>query len=312
MDRSSFLLVTGGSGFVGRSFLQYLSEKPKEYIPNQIGLTSRSTPVTVPKALSEKTEIVDIFCDLEKPWQFDFAASHIVHLAADGSERSYTTEAGQTFIEMTTNLGEWSKKLKFPTIFHASSGAVYAQGRQQTLSKIQNDKNKSKDSVATFSETKRQFVRSRIIAEEKLQHLNDNGDINLRIGRLFSFIGAHLKTKPQYAINSFLEMARTGEIIISGNPNTTRGYLGAEDMSNWIYRTLSQDVETGIFDIGSSTPVTMREIANFIGLQLGARVAILNPESELDYYLAKNDDTLKKLKVSVTTEWQDLITDYLK
>jgi nucleoside-diphosphate-sugar epimerase len=306
------LLLTGGSGFVGQSFLDFLSELPKDQLPRRIGLTSRSKPIHVSDALRQKTEIIDLSCNLQKPWEFEFEASHIVNLAADGTESSYSNDAGNIFIDITKNLSQWSKNQKNPIVFHASSGAVYGKKIETSVQTKHTTGILAKHSIANSSEKKKNFIASRVIAERNLQALNDSGDIQLRIGRLFSFIGRHLQTKPQYAINSFVRMATTlGEITITGNPNTTRGYLGAKDMAYWIYRTLYPEVSNGIFDIGSSTPVTMWEMANFIGSKYGARVALSNSNMELDDYLAYNADTLKKLKVTVTEEWQPLMIDYL-
>lgn len=282
-----------------------------DQLPRIIGLTSRSKPIQVPQALRDKTRIIDIDCDLRDPWEFNFSASHIVHLAADGSESAYSKEAGKMFIAMAKNLENWSMKQNNPIVFHASSGAVYAnEVIDSSLTMMMNEKI-GNGSIATNSKIKEDFVRSRLIAEENLHALGREGLINLRIGRLFSFIGKHLKAKPQYAINAFVNMAAKGEIVISGNPNTTRGYLGSFDMSEWIYKSLSLDVNNGTFNIGSSTPVTMWEMANFIGSKFGARVQIQALNSEVDYYLADNTDTLMQLQAKVTAEWQQLINDYL-
>jgi len=306
------LLIAGGSGFVGQSLLDLLSGKKESELPKVIGLTSRSLPVSVPELLREKTQIKQIKCDLQDPWNFDFAATHIINLAADGTQSSYSDEASDAFMKITRNLGDWCKRQGRPRVFHASSGAVYAKCPHSMQSKLNKDKQLGVTSISTFSEAKRNFVRSRLDAELHLQELSKKEEIDLRIGRLFSFIGNHLINKPQYAINSFIDQAiKFGKIEILGNPNSIRGYLGAEEMAEWIFKSVLLESGNCILDIGSSKPVSMWDLANFVATLCDSDVEVLNADANLDYYLASNKDTLSMLDVTESSDWHQLVRDYL-
>lgn len=303
MSRIESLLVTGSNGFVGRSFLDYLSSLPIEDRPRNLGLVSRGISPEISTELAAHTSITHINADLMKPWRFDYPATHIVHLAADGSSSAYSAEAADKFVVMTDHLTMWSKGLDSPTVFHASSGACFGHFPIDSV---------ASEGVGALAEKKTVFVESRLKAEDQLKTAAAQGHMELRIGRLFSFIGRHILEKPHYAVPAFINMAlNTRNIEIGGNPHTTRSYLSSRDMSEWIYKSLQPGVGSEILSIGSETPVTMEELANYIASVTNSTVSLLNPTIAGDYYVARNQDTRARLLVRETSSWQTSIDDYL-
>ena len=87
--------------------------------------------------------------------------------------------------------------------------------------------------------------------------------------------------------------------------------MNAKDLAFWIYKSLDPGVDSSILSIGSSTPVTMIELANFIAKQSDSKVILLNPETEGDVYIANNRTTLERLQVIETESWQDSVMKYM-
>ena len=312
MEAIESLLITGASGFVGQSFLDFLSELPSNELPERIGLTTRGGPLRVPASLLSRTNVQEIICDLQEPWRFDFQASHIINLAGDGSSNAYSSQAAEMFGLITKNLSDWCRDQFSPTVFHASSGACFGYFPLPLRIEKYHSFEKELPFEPISNNRKEIFVRGRIAAEELLKAADQEHILDLRIGRLFTFIGKHLRDKPHYAISSFVNMAETSKKIeISGNPLTTRSYLNAKDMAIWIYKSLNPDVDSSILSIGSSTPVTMIELANFIAKQSDSKVILLNPETEGDVYIANNRTTLERLQVIETESWQDSVMKYM-
>ena len=306
------LLITGSNGFVGRSFLKYLDTLPIGELPLKVCIVARGGKFPEIKNLELKTEVSFVVADLEEPWVFSFPATHIAHFAADGSTNAYSIDASQKFLRIARNLEKWSAALNCPTIFFASSGACFghvALNGEVDLSGRETNNFSSGDKI---SENKYHLIQSRIQAEQSLLLLEAAGKIDLRLGRLFSFIGDSLFNKPQYAVNAFVNMAlSSSEIEVLGDPRTIRSYLSEYDMANWIYKSLCQKIDSNYLAIGSANPVTILELANEVSAQTGAKVCLPKSFEPGDIYVANSLETQKLLNVTETISWQNALKSYI-
>lgn len=310
MSRIRSLLVTGSNGFVGKSFLDYLGTLPVEELPLNLGLVSRGVSPQISDELAAHTAVTRIQADLAKPWEFEYPATHVVHLAADGSSSAYSIEAADRFVSMVGNLVAWCRQLDDPVLFHASSGACF--GHISIEGADEHAGPELGGGEGNSAQKKGIFVKSRLAAEANLKSAAAEGLMDLRIGRLYSFIGRHLYEKPHYAASAFVNMAlEAKDIALAGNPRTTRSYLSADDMSDWIYKSLRSGVGSEILSIGSDKPVTMKELADYIATATGSKVTCLNPTMAGDYYVASNQETRARLLVAETTSWQTSTDEYL-
>ena len=306
------LIITGSNGFVGKSFLQYLETLPKDDLPLRICLVSRDGKFPKITNLELKARAIFVTADLEQPWEIPFSASHVAHFAADGSATAYSPLSSEKFLRITKNLEKWIKGLDCPTLFFASSGACFGHVplKKQELTHTPGadglfSRNRSEEEKALL-------VQSRLQAEESLFTLESSGHIDLRVGRLFSFIGNSLFNKTQYAVNSFIEMGLTGsEIQINGDPMTVRSYLSEFDMAHWIYKSISQSIESKYLVIGSAQPVTILELANEIGAQTGMKVKLPKSYAPGDIYVANSIGTQALLGVTETISWQNALESYI-
>jgi nucleoside-diphosphate-sugar epimerase len=312
VNRIEALLITGSNGFVGRSFLKFLETLPVSDLPQQICLVSRTEKFPDVRSLELKTKVLFVTSDLEKPWEFTFPATHIAHFAADGSKDAYSIDAAQKFLSITRNLENWIVALNCPTIFLASSGACFGyvplSGEVYTPDRETNNFSTREK----IPENKAHLIQSRIQAEDSLLLLESLGKIDLRIGRLFSFIGNSLFNKHQYAVNSFVNMAlSSSEIEVLGDPRTIRSYLSEYDMANWIYKSLCQKINSKYLAIGSANPVTILELANEVSAQTGAKVCLPKLFEPGDIYVANSLETQKLLNVTETISWQNALERYI-
>ena len=257
-----------------------------------------------------RLKIHHVRADLLDKWNFDRSVTHVLQLAADGSEHSYSRRASDDFVMFTRRLIEWMDSLsQMPVVMHVSSGACFgyfplnADGVKSFPSNIGLSKSWSKAS----------FVEGRLEAERLLRQACAELKFDLRVARLYSFIGKHIKGKIQYAAPSFISMAKnSGSIRLMGDPMTIRSYLSAHDMSEWIFSALRTDQELPLLSIGSSIPVRMIDLAEFIAEQFSARV-VLNDQYEAgDVYIADNARTRDLLKVDETISWRQAILDLIK
>ncbi len=252
-------------------------------------------------------KINHIQADLLDEWKFDRSVTHVLQLAADGSENAYSQKASDDFVMFTRRLIKWCETLsQKPVVVHASSGACF--GYFPLVSDVERSRRLNTASNETWS--KANFVEGRLEAERLLRAAREEDKFVLQIARLYSFIGEHIREKIHYAVPSFILMAKTSGVIrITGDPMTVRSFLSAHDMSNWIVAALKSDGEFPLLSIGSSIPVTMIDLAEFVAKQFSARVLVDDHHKVGDVYVADNELTKDLLKVDETISWQQSLLD---
>ena len=293
MNTVKNLLITGSNGFVGQSFLNYLENVSAEYLPEKIILVNRNEVVPISNTIRNRTDIISITADLSQKWEFKVDASHILNLAGDGSGNAYTDRAAQSFIKICENLADWAASSKPKVIVHASSGACFYSG-----SKNENFLSKAN------------LIFSRLEGEKILARLNDEHKIRVVAARLFTFIGPNILAKQQYAVSMFIRNSMLNKVVnVTGNPNTIRSYMHESTMSDWLANCIMNEKIHGVVTIGSSQPVTIRELAEFISYKTKAKIVIGNSEMEPSVYLPNNKNSFKILGLSEGPNWQDSVME---
>ena len=293
MNTVQSLLITGSNGFVGQSFLNYLEKVSTEYLPEKIILVNRNEVVPISNTLRNRTDIISIKADLSQKWEFKVDASHVLNLAGDGSRNAYTDRAAQSFIKICENLADWAASSKPKVIIHASSGACFYSG-----SKNENFLSKAN------------LIFSRLEGEKILDRLHNEHKIRVVAARLFTFIGPNMLAKQQYAAPMFIRDSMLNKVInVTGNPNTIRSYMHESTMSNWLANCMINEKIQGVVAIGSSKPVTIRELAEFISSKTKAKIVIGNSEMEPSFYVPNNENSFKILSLSEGPNWQDSVME---
>ena len=84
--------------------------------------------------------------------------------------------------------------------------------------------------------------------------------IDYTIARLFTFAGRGLA--PHFAVSMFiLEALMGGPITVLGSGNVTRSYMYGAQMAEWIWAIHERGKRGGVYDVGSSEAVTIRQLA---------------------------------------------------
>lgn len=292
------LAITGANGFVGRSITDRIANLDVDLLPKRITLVTRTgLNYVIPRKLHSIVRVVTQ--DLTAEWHLPVEISHVISLAADGSQQPYSELACEQFTQITRNLVTWLEKAnRNVTIFHASSGACF--GYKALSSGVQPPK------------VKQLFTENRLNAENYLKESQARIKFDLRIGRLFSFSGKNIMGKPQYAISSFVSSAvKFGTIDVAGNPDTQRSYLHESSMSEWILEGLINPYSYQDLQIGSSDVLTIRELADFIAENTGSYVKYPSNPLAGDIYIPDNRDTLTKLGVVEGLSWREAVVEMI-
>ena len=287
------LLITGSNGFVGQSILKYLQSVPEVELPKKIILVNKTKTTQMNLELAKKCEVVVLFSDLTDQWNFNLKVSHVLNLAGDGGSSAYSRNSGQDFIKICNNLSDWALTNNPQTIVHASSGACFY------------DVSENKNYL-----DKANLIESRLQGESILIRLKENLKTNIILARLFTFIGPNMLKKHQYMAPIFIRDAVENKLIkVIGNSDTIRSYMHESTMSKWLFKCLLTGGLEGIISIGSSVPVTIRELAEFIALKTNSKITFENLSAEAHIYLPSVKNELNYLNVTEGPEWQECIEE---
>ena len=296
MHQIESLLVTGSNGFVGKSFLEFLAHAPLALRPKKLILINRSRSNAIELLESQGISVISFQADLSRKWAFAHEATHVLNLAADGGINSYSHQSAKEFIEICKNLTNWVKDFKPAVVVHASSGACFYKDKSTTLFK-----------------NKMNLIQSRLQGENLLLTAESSSDTKIVVARLFTFLGKNMLEKKQYAAPIFItDAVLSGHINVTGNSNTIRSYLHEQVMSEWIYECLTHNELDGILSIGSSQPVTIRELADFIGFQANAKVHYSNLDLEKTVYLPARNEHFNRIALPEGPNWQEIVLECIR
>ena len=92
---------------------------------------------------------------------------------------------------------------------------------------------------------------------------------------------------------------------------TVRSYLSALEMSQWIVAALNANSGLPLLSIGSSVPVRMFDLAEFVAEQFSAKVEVESHEITGDRYVADNQITKTALGVDEAISWKRAIVELI-
>ena len=186
----------------------------------------------------------------------------IIHAATPVDDSMDDNELQSIIVEGTAHVLDIAKAKQVKRILYISSGAVY--GIQP-------------DDVARIPETQRcnpltVYGKSKLEAEKMCLA----SGVETVIVRCFAFVGKYLPKDKRYAIGNFIDdCMRERPIIIQGDGTALRSYLYADDLVEWLMTALEMGIAGRVYNVGSETAYSIREIAGHVKTALGIDNSIL-------------------------------------
>jgi dTDP-glucose 4,6-dehydratase len=267
MNSSDHILMTGGTGFVGRALLRFglMASHNVDSWP-RITVLSRSGMTFLERypEFSEASWLQMHTGDILKPETFpnDTKFSHIFHAAAD-STLGPTLTAMQRYDQIvlgTRNVLDFAVNVGAVRLAFISSGGVYGT---QPLgnSHISEDCFGMPDPLDVGN--------AYSIAKRTAEHLcalySDAYGFEIVIARCFAFVGQDLPLNGHFAIGNFIRDALFHkEIIVNGDGTPLRSYLAQNDLAQWLMTILYNGKSGEAYNVGSDQAVSILELANLV------------------------------------------------
>lgn len=282
------LLLTGGTGFFGKSILSlYRRGKFREY---EFHILSRDPDAfldSFPDLAGKNIRFLrgDVRSFVFPREDFDaviHAATPAVHMPP-GEQRDIILKGNERILDFARRGGTGR-------ILFTSSGAVYGPQPPE---------------LDALPET---FPCSPVteygIAKKEAEDQFLSSGTDCVIARCFAFTGPYLRRDIHFAIGNFIRDALAGNtIVIHGDGTPLRSYLYADDLAEWLFACLESGASSGIYNIGSARAVSIAELALTVKKVLNSESSIeiqQKPDPELppQKYIPSVRKIRSELKVS--------------
>jgi len=247
------LLVIGGSGFVGKSILKYVSNNSFLNIKiNKIFILSRGKLelAIYDKRLKKKLKIIKINSNILTVKKLPKVDYVIYAAILDNYKKDHA--AIKNYLNLAKKYHSESK------ILYISSGAIYGKQLNSISGFRENyletyKKNNFKEGY------KKEYSNTKIKNEELFKKFSKT-EKNVSIARCFSFVGEYLPLTSHYVVGNIIKnILDNKNINIKANYKIIRSYMYSDDLVRWLLKILdNSNKNCPIYNVGSDDAVSIQ------------------------------------------------------
>ena len=293
------LLITGGTGFFGKSMLDYRLRHPDwKWAKAEWVILSRAPEKFAAEypQLANLAGIAFVGGDVR-----DFAFPQgpfdvIIHAATSAVTTLSDEEMTSVILDGARHVVDFAKAADCRTILFTSSGAVYGPRTEPAA-----ESDASNPSTA--------YGKGKLAVE----HMLVDSGLDVKIARCFAFVGLHLNRQIHYAIGNFIQDCLDGKpIVINGDGTPLRSYLYADDLVEWLFAILERGEPGRPYNVGSDHALSILELAERVRRVLGTRNEIIvkgrpEPGAKPSVYVPEIGRAQGELGLSVSVSLDEAI-----
>ena len=309
------LLLSGGTGFFGKSLLRHWSASAEAELPVlEVCVLSRSPEAflnSYPEFKSYKWLSFsegDVLTPSSLPNE-DF--THVLHAATDSTLGPTLAPIDRytQIVDGTRNMLDFAVKNKAKRFLLTSSGGVYGpqpsamEEMAETYCGMADPLNKDN----TYSVAKR-------CAEHLCALYQDRHGLETVIARCFAFVGRDLPLDVHFAIGNFLRDALTeDEITVGGDGTAIRSYMDQRDLAIWLNKLLESGQSGHAYNVGSDQAITIKDLAYLVRDTLAPQktVRILG-QSHSQNFRNRYVPSIKKVKTELDLRLEFSLEDSIR
>jgi len=310
----SRIAVTGGTGFLGSWIAEMVAALNDEYdLKIKIDLYARDTNEWKKRwtHLSRREDIQLCAQDVRSPFKFNPNTNFVVHAAGVPNNRVHASDplrVMQTTVNGINNTLDAAKGLDGLKRFINVSSALVA-GKPNRIGALFEDD--------FFPIPSGQFHMAYVDAKRSAESIATIYRSQFRMPistiRPFTFIGPYQSLDRPWAINNFINDARSGrDIRILGDGSARRSYLYGSDAAWWTLSSLINGKDGLVYSLGSSFAISHIELAQLISQRHATNPRIItnaevNKQGNHDDFYPNTTRTEIALGVSQTCNLQEAI-----
>ena len=292
------IFVTGGTGFFGKSILDYLKRHPDFRAGDEWTILSRDPERFRAQnaALLDQDRKIGFVAGDVRDFKAEGRYDEIIHAATAAVTTLSDDEMTSTIVGGTRHVLAFAKSCGARKILLTSSGAVY--GPQ--VAPVGEDA--SCNPVTAYGKGK--------LAAERMCVASG---LDAKIARCFAFVGPYLNRGIHYAIGNFIRDCLAGEpIVIKGDGTPQRSYLYADDLVEWLFAVLDRGVSGRPCNVGSPEALSIREVAERVREALDAKndIRVLGapvPGTPPSVYVPDVSRARRELGLRITVGFADAV-----
>lgn len=275
--RGKRLLLTGGTGFIGKWLLAtFLRANQRYSLGAKVIALSRSPELFCKEypGLAGADAIHWLKGDVRAlAYEAANGCTYAIHAATDVVASTSPTEILETCTTGTRRvLDAMAASAEVSRVLLLSSGAVYGRTPPEVPA-IPESWAGAPDPLlpaSAYGEGKR--VSELLCAMAAAS----NPNMQVSIARCFAFVGPHLPLDKHFAIGNFIKAAMSGEDIhIQGDGTPIRSYLYSADLAHWLWVLLFDGPNARVYNVGGSESISIGALAHRVNSVLGGTGKVL-------------------------------------
>ena len=309
------LLITGGTGFVGRHLLDQIAEGVGPCDLSDVVITSRNHADVGHEVEQVRWDV----CDPDLPdVEFDAVIHAATPASAELNARAPRLMFDQIVVGARNVVDLCARQQEPPRLLFTSSGAVYGEMPEHLPAWPEDS-----PLAASPLDPKNAYANGKRAAEAMFALAGHEGVCRPAIARLFAFSGRHLPLDRHFAIGNFVRDALAGgPIHVRGTGKAVRSYLDGDDMAAWLLKALElPGLQDRVLHIGSDVPISILDLAHLISANVAKIAGGYIPVQPLgltssidgpDRYVPQTKETRRFLRVPDPKPVADAIDKMLR
>lgn len=298
---SKTLMILGGSGFFGKTFLEaFLDNKLQKFKISKLILISKNNR-KIQNLIKKNTNITSLNKDLSTLNNLPFADYIINAFEYVDSLKIIENYKKKKDIKTLKNVFKLllNQKFKKSKILYVSSGAVYKNRYKIKRRIAENSKIYKITHKHKLKKSHEIYIRNKLLGEKMTINLSKK-KMHTSIVRCFALIGKFLPLRKQYVIGNFIHSIlkkKPIKIFEKSAKNVFRSFMHVDDLINWLIVILQKSNKNNqIYNIGSEEYVSIWKLAKIISMKF--KLKFIYPKqnfSKKDFYIPDTSKARKNL-----------------